>query len=275
MTARPKTAALVHYYFGEKSYINRLAQETVPVHLALTDYDHTVLLRHETDIELAGMKFELSERAENKADVIELPTRENFVAQLDRLGKEGYVVDVYIFAHGLIGLFTASESGDYHDGVALTEAYIEAHVDPLQLRMVYGCHCYGSSLNPLWRRLGAKVTAGARFVNFYPTRFKGFVKAWNRGEAFGKAISRSDTALVRTPVQIYIPADAAASAKEWDGNVLLAPTVLGRGKAARRYFEACWLDEGEWQENMSGKQNMNYSSRMLISGNRSVTKKTV
>ena len=29
-----KRASLVHFYFGEESYLNRLAQETVPVGLA-------------------------------------------------------------------------------------------------------------------------------------------------------------------------------------------------------------------------------------------------
>lgn len=272
--SKPKTAALVFFYFGEDSYISRLAQETVPTHNALTGYDKAVLLRHETDIHVGDCTIELSEAAEKKADVVDTPTAENFVKYLDGLGREGYVVDLYIFSHGWDGQFRVSK-GTYGDNSTLTAKYIEDHVDPMKLRMVWGCHCYGSTLNDTWRRLGARVTAGSRFVNFYPTRFKGFVKRWLRGEPFSACVAKSDTKATHTPVQLYLHADAIARAKKWDGNPFKAMSILGKSKAAKDYFTNCWIDEDEWQEGKSGKQNMNYSSRMLISGDRKTTKNTV
>jgi hypothetical protein len=265
---------LVFFYFGEESYINRLAQETVPIHNALTGYDKAVLLRHETDVRIGDAEFELSELAEKKADVIDLPTRENFVKYLDELGRDGYVVDLFIFSHGWRDTFRVSR-GTYGDNATIRASYIEANVQPLKLRMVWGTNCYGSTLLDTWRKLGARVCAGARYVNFYPTRFKKFIKMWLDGEAFGAAVSQSDTKLVRTPVQIYIPGDAIARMKQWGGNLLKAATILGRTKAAKDYFTNCWIAEDEWIDGKSGKQMMNYASRMIIEGNRKTTKGTV
>jgi hypothetical protein len=274
MSDQPKTASLVFFYYGEDSYINRLAQETVPIHHSLTGYDKTVLLRHETDINAGDLKFELSEKAEQKADVLDLPTAANFVKYLDELGQQGYVVDLFIFSHGWIDQFRVSK-GTYGDNATITAKYIEAHVKPLKLRMVWGTNCYGSTLNDTWRHLGARVCSGARYVSFYPTQYKNFITSWLDGESYGTCVSKAVTKLIRTPVQIYIPADAATRAAEWGGNVFKAATVLGKTQAAEDYFRACWLDGDEWQEGMSGKQNMNYSSVFLIEGDRSTTKKTV
>jgi len=265
----PKTASLVFFYFGESSYMRRLAQETVPLHLALTGYDHRVLLRHETDFG----PFELSERAERKANVLDIPTKGNLVEQLNRLGEEGYVTDLYIFSHGFPDGFRVS-NGEYGQNTVVRQRFLEYHTSPLKLRMVWQCNCYGSTMNDAWRNLGARVTAGSRFVNFYPTRFRGFMQRWNKGETFGRAIAKSDTKAVHTPAQTFMLLDALGRRKRW-GGCPAGQTVLGRGDCARDYFETCWFREGQWQEGKTGKQNMNHASRMLISGNRKTTKKTV
>lgn len=265
------TASLVFFYFGESSYVNRLAQETVPLHKALTGYDRTVLLRHETDIGSGNLKIELSEKAEQAADVVDLPTRENLAKYLNELGAEGYVVDLYIFSHGSKDCFRVS-NGTYGDNSIVTQGWLEARVKPLKLRVVYQVNCYGSTMNDLWRKLGAKVTAGSQYVNFYPTRFRGFINEWLAGSRFGAAVYRSDTALVHTPVQAYMLADAAGRLKEWDGNAWQATRVLGDNEHAKRYFTECWLNEGEWVDGQSGKQNMNNSSKMILEGQRKLTK---
>jgi len=270
-----KTAALVHYYFGEDSYINRIAQETVPVHLALEGYDKTILLRHETDLNLGSLTFELSEKAERKATKVLLPTPANFSGSLNELGEEGYVVDLYIFSHGYKDIFLASKDGSYKNAVGLNSAFLERHVNPLKLRMVYGCHCYGSSLNASWMKLGARVTSGARHINFYPTRFRRFVNAWNRGYSFGKAVEDSGTRLIRTPAQLYMIADAMARRSEWDGGLLSSLGVLGRFDSAEAFFSSCWLGPGEWKEGASGRENMNSSSFMVSEGDIKITKQVV
>ena len=262
-----KTASLVFFYFGEDSYVRALAQETVPVWRALEGYDKTVLLRHEIDLG----PFELSERAEKRADVLDIPTKEHLAKYLNELGDEGYDVDLFIFSHGLPNKFVVS-NGEYGDSSMVTQNWLEANVRPLNLRMVWQCNCYGSTLNDCWRNLGAKVTGGAKYVNFYPTRFKGFIEGWQQGQSFAGACSRSDTKWVHTPAQVFIMADAATRANVWGGSPLSALGVLGNNEHSRRYFRECWLGD-DVPDGKSGKQIMNDSSKMLIEGDRNLTSK--
>lgn len=261
-----KTASLVFFYFGESSYVSALAQETVPVAEALEGYDKTVLLSHDVDFG----NFNLSARAERLATVRDIPTKENLAKYLNELGAEGYVVDLFIFSHGWNNCFRVSK-GTYGDNGTVNQRYLEDNVSPLKLRIVWQCNCYGSTLNDLWAKLGAKAAAGSQFVNFYPTRFGRFIKEWQDGSRFGAALYRSDTKLVHTPVQLYIMADAAARADEWDGNLWQATKVLGNNDHSRRYFRKCWNGD-DVPDDMSGKQIMNDSSKMLVEGNRRITR---
>ncbi len=261
-----KTASLVFFYFGEESYMNALAQETVPLWRALEGYDHRVLLSHDVN---AG-PFDLSKRAEKMADVRLAPTKENLVRQLNRLREDDYVVDVYIFAHGWRGCFQTS-LGNYGKNELMYDVYLMSHVpDSLKIRMVWQCNCYGSTMNFAWSRLGAKVVAGTSHVNFYPTRFKGFIQRWQDGEDFASSIEGSDNARVRTPVQAYIVSDALARRKEWGGTIFQAGCVLGDNKASRRYFTRCW-NQSPWTSGRTGREVMNQSSRMILSGDSRIT----
>jgi hypothetical protein len=264
-----KTASLVFFYFGEDSYVNKLAQETVPLWKALDGYDHTVLLRHEVDFG----PFELSEKAEKLANVLDIPTAANLARELNRLRVEGYAVDLYVFSHGWRDCFRVS-NGTYGDNGTVTQRYLTNEVQPLKLRAVWQCNCYGSTMNDCWTALGAKVTAGSRFVNYYPTKFNGFIDRWRDGVAFGTAVTKSDTKLVHTPVQAYITVDAAGRLKQWDGNLLQAAQVLGNNDSSRRYFRECWLGE-DTPDGMSGRQIMNHASEMLFAGDRAITKESV
>jgi hypothetical protein len=264
-----QTASLVFFYFGEGSYVRRLAQETVPLRNALKGYDKQVLLWHQTNFG----PFEVSQAADKLADVEDIPTKENLVKYLNELGDEGYVVDIYIFSHGHPGGFLVSK-GTYADNGSVSAAYLESKVRPLKLRAVWQCNCWGSTMNETWRKLGAKVTTGSRFINYYPTTFNEFIRRWQGGETFGSAVSKSCDAGARTAPQAFMLVDAASRLKDWAGNIWQAARVLGNNEHAKRYFTRCW-DKEFWQEGKSGKQNMNYSSRMLFQGNRKVTKATV
>lgn len=259
-----KRASLVFFYFGD-SYLTRLGQETVPVGKALEGYDRSVLLHFETK---AG-PFEVSKQDEKHATVVDTPTEAHFLEQLADLKKQDFEVDLWLFSHGSPGLFRVSK-GEYGENTWARADHVSTHVEPMKLRAVWQCNCYGASWNETWRKLGAKVSAGARFVNFYPTRFSGFVNRWrDKGEGFGTAIDKSDTALVHTPAQAWILADAMSRLKEWNGTVLSAPTVLGENDASGRYFSTCWLGV-DHDDQLSGKQNMNRSSRMLVEGDASL-----
>lgn len=261
-----KTASIVHFYFGESSYLNRLAQETVPVGLALEGYDRAVLLHHETN---AG-PFEISKADEKFATVVETPTEGNLIRQINDLGAAGYIVDLYVFAHGTTGRFLVSQ-GIYGHNAWTTGSRLQEAVKPLNLRAVWQCNCYGASMNSTWRALGAQVTMGTRLVDFYPTRFRAFAKAWASGKEFRDAVRGSDTELVRTPAQAYMLLDAAQRLEEWDGTVLQATTVLGLNEASQRYFKSCWLGD-DTPAGKTGRQIMNYASSMVIVGDPTVTR---
>lgn len=149
--------------------MNRLAQETVPVWRALEGYDKAVLLRHETDIDVGALKFELSEKAEKLADVLDIPTKENLAKYLNELGDEDYIVDVFIFSHGWKDRFRVSK-GTYGDNGTVTQRWLEANVRPLKIRIVWGTNCYGSTLNDCWANLGAKAASGAKFGSSWEER---------------------------------------------------------------------------------------------------------
>jgi hypothetical protein len=254
-------ASLVFFYFGEQSYMNRLGQETVPVHKALTGYDKSVLLRHETAV--GGL--DLSAKDATAANIIDLPTKENLVKYLNQLGDEGYEIDLYIFSHGWVNKFRTSK-GTYGDNTSVSGDYLRANVKPGRLRAVWGCNCWGSTLASTWLALGAKAVAGARYVGYYPTQFSNFIEAWKGGATFSKAVSGAITALVRTPVQAYILVDAATRKDEW-GGCGFGQTVLGANECSERYFRTCWLGD-DTQPGKSGREQMNYSSFMIISGDR-------
>lgn len=261
-----KTASLIFFYFGEDSYMKQLAQETVQLHLGFDGYDKQVLLRHQTKFG----HFEVSERAERKADVVDIPTRENLAKYLNELGDEGYVVDVFIFSHGYKECFRVSK-GTYGDNRSVTASWLQTNVRPLKIRAVWQCNCYGSTMAVCWHALGAKVVAGSRLINYYPTRWAGFIRRWNQGDVgFSTAVSKSDTQAVHGPPQLYMLLDAPTCRDVWDGPCPPFKDVLGSDPCAKRYFTKRWgWEEDEWQEGKSGRENMNYQSHMIVSGGRS------
>jgi len=262
-----KTASLVFFYFGEESYVNRLAQETVPLKLALDGYDRSVLLHHDT---YAG-PFKVSDEDAKHATAVDIPTKENLVKQLKDLQAGGYTTDLYVFSHGSTKNFRVSK-GTYGENATITAAYIESKITkPIDLRMVWQCNCYGSTMNPTWEKLGAKATAGSRYVNFYPTRFSAFAERWAAGKPFATCLKEADTAVVRTPVQAYMLVDAAARLGEWDGNLIDAARVLGNNGASLRYFQKCWLGD-DAKVGVAGKDRMNQSSFMVVGGDGTLTR---
>lgn len=273
-----RVASLIFFYYGDSEY-NTLGQETLKLKKAMEGYDYKVLLKHET---LPGWA-DLSEKDEKLADVKEIPTKANLFKYITQLAKDGYIVDLFIFSHGWSGQFKASKgSHGSTDFVTAEDIKNELQADKtgfteMPIRMVWGTNCYGQSLGESWRSVGAKATAGARFVNFYPNNYGPFIDDWNKGNvSFDRAVGDSDTNAVRTVAQTFISvADAPAKKKagKWDG----CPSgkfVLGNDPCAKDYFVSVWIAKDEWQAGKSGKENMNYSSYMFLGGDKGITKST-
>lgn len=258
-----KTASLIYFYFGD-SYLTSLGQDTMNLGLAAQGYDTVRVLRFPD--EKVG-PFQLGSDIGN---VVLPPTEDNFIDQLNDLGNNGYQVDLFLFTHGISGAFRTSK-GTYGDNRWASGPYLMTKIKPLNLRAVWQCNCYGSTLNGCWQKLGAQVTAGSRYVDFYPTRWSGFMNDWLSGKTFKNAVDNSDTAAVHTPAQAYILADAAQTTADWGGMWWTAPTVLSKNDASTRYFTSEWLGS-DYKSGLSGKDEMNHSSEMLIAGDGSIRK---
>src|SRR5262245_32993288 len=212
---------------------------------------------------------------------MDLPTKANLFKYLIQHTADGYYIDLFIFSHGFIQKFMVSK-GTYDSEDFVTATDITNELKPektgftqIPIRIIWGTNCYGQTLGTAWRSVGAKAHAGARFVEFYPHAFGNFIGAWNKGTvSFDSAVGDSDTDTVRTGAQLYISTVHAPSTnKEW-GHCPLGKTVLGDDPCAEDYFLSMWLDNGEWQTTMSGKENMNYSSYQIRSGDKQITKNT-
>lgn len=254
-----KTASIVFFYFGDSPFVS-LAQETVPVGMALEGYDRSVLLHFETKIG----PFDISKSDEKHATVVDKPTTANLIAQLADLKKEKYSVDLFLFAHGGPKTIRTSAGAPGENDTA-SIGQIKDSVKPLNMNAVWQCNCWGSSWNSTWRKLGAKVSGGTRSVNFYPARFGSFMKSWKGGSPFGEAIEGSDSAAIRTAAQAWILAQAMSKKKEWGGNIFDSMTVLGKNEASEKYFRTCWLGS-DWVNGKAGTENMNISSEMILDG---------
>jgi hypothetical protein len=271
-------ASLVFFYFGDSKY-ETMGQETMKLRKAMEGYEYSVLLKHD---DLPGWA-DLSEADERLANVKAIPTKANLFKQIIDLADKGHFIDIYLFTHGNTETFKASAgkpgSSDWVTKADLLRELGEAGSGyaRLPIRTVWGVNCYGASLGSTWRDLGAKVTAGARYVNFYPNSYGRFIDDWNKGDvSFEDAVSGSDTDLVRTVAQTYIRfVDAPRTEKAglWGGCGLLN-TVLGDSPCAREYFDKRWLGDGEWRDGLSGKENMNIASYMIVGGERDLTKKS-
>lgn len=268
-----KTASFIWAFWGD-SDLTTMGQETMRLKKAMDGYDHKVLMKHNH----TPSWIDLSEGDERNADVMRPPTPENFTSELVRLAKAGYIIDIYINSHGNNGEFHASGGSHHATPRRITSAMIKAlpeaaELDCLPIRLVYQTQCYAASLNQDWRSIGAKIAVGARYIQFYPNQFGNFVSDWNKGKTVGQSNSGADTAWVRTQAQTYILGDAVAQrrAGRFDG-CKFGNTVLGKKDCAKDYFVPRWLRSNEWRNNMSGKENMNYSSNMMAAGRRKTKK---
>jgi hypothetical protein len=271
-----KSASLIYYLYGNSPF-ETLFQETLKLKKAMEGYSFKVLLKPE---ELPSW-IDLSEKDEKLADVKALPTRTNLFKYLIELTQDGYYIDLFLFTHGWEGQFGKLNKSSDEDRVTTADIERELSVgntgfQKIPIRIVWGTNCYGHTLGAAWRSVGAKATAGACQVNFYPNAFGNFIDDWNKGNvSFESAVRGSDTDLVRTAVQTWVRfVDAPKKKKEgkWSGCPGLN-TVLGDHACAKDYFDT-WLGKGEWQDGQSGKENMNHSSFMLIGGDKDITKNT-
>ena len=129
------------------------------------------------------------------------PSLSNALVQASRAHR----VDLLILAHGLPGRVIG------HNGVPIGpetwEPLLEAaRENPrlLNLRAVWQMNCYGVTLAPMWRDLGAVSVNGSVGVNWLPEpSLSLFLRAWLRGEPFSRAVVHSSSTAERVWRQVY------------------------------------------------------------------------
>ena len=269
--ARPQvtkgTASFIWCHWGDNQWMTA-GQEQMRLKRAMDGYDFKVLMKHN----VTPSWLDFSEGDERNADIMMPPTVANFTERLCWLANEGYMIDIFVFSHGWNETFLASTgtftSNDHIRASTIRALPAAAGLACLPIRMVYQTQCHASTLNPAWMDAGAKISVGARYIQFYPNQFGNFIGKWNNGSTVSQANAGADGDWVRTQAQTYILADALARGPRCP----FGRTVLSKHDCARNYHIARWLRAEEWQDNMSGRENMNFSSRMMLRGDRQIAK---
>lgn len=244
-----RRASLVFFYFEGDPPLFQAAQQSLPIHLAMQGYERVVLLADDP-------------KHTASADEVQAPTRANWAAQLRSLSAQGYVVDLWFLAHGGEGRILAQ-------GADIRDSWLEREFESSQLsiRVVYQMNCHGATLNERWLALGAKAAMGSRTVNFHPTQFAAFARAWNQGDTFAQAVRSADTQQGRTPALAYVAGDAVLTRDQWGGCAPFS-TIFNNATCGQAYFEERW--HVGWRR--SAQQTMRWASHKVVQGNGAVRK---
>jgi len=259
-----KSASLTVFYFDDGQIYTLVQNAQLNLQHCIDGYHKSVLL-----------KESYSAPGSTQPTKVLKPNKVVFLNQLIELVNEGYYVDIFIFTHGSQNkIYFANNKTLSPTELEEELAEKKSGFNYLPIRIVYQMNCYGSTFNQAWLNVGAKAVCGTRYINFFPNQFNAFAKEWDKGNVlFEKAVYDSNTESSRSVMQALIAADAISelSPKDWDKCPPLS-TVLGDKPCAKSYFLARWLNNGEWQEGESGKENMNYSSYMFTPGTLQFTK---
>ena len=102
-----------------------------------------------------------------------------------------HTVDQLLLVHGQEHALVGHRGREVVDGAAfdrLTERYDEDK-SLLDLRVVYGVNCFGSTLASTWLGLGAHAVNGAQAVNWLPEpSLSLFLHKWLNGARFSEAV---------------------------------------------------------------------------------------
>lgn len=142
--------------------------------------------------------------------------------------------------------------------------------------MIWSTICFGESLNQAWLSVGAKVVGGSRIINYDPNQFRKFSEEWNSGNvSYESAVSRSDNAASRTLGQTFMLGHALTTRGKW-GGCKFGKTVLGEDPCAKKYSTTMWFHPAnKWRDDLSGKENMNFSSEKIIAGQKTLRKSDI
>jgi hypothetical protein len=139
-------------------------------------------------------------------------TGPELVSALTRASR-GHTVDLLLLVHGRPGALLGCRA-QVDVGPETFRPLLAAYrKDPtlVDLRMVFGLNCYGTSLALVWLGLGATIVNGAAGVNWLPEpSLSIFLRYWLGGHSFSKALQRSHQSALRWAAWLW-PAAADGS----------------------------------------------------------------
>ncbi len=117
-------------------------------------------------------------------------------------------VDLLLLVHGrpgaLVGRRGKVDIGAETFAPLLAEQRRTPH--RVDLRVVFGVNCYGTTLAPVWMGLGAAVVNGAAGVNWLPEpSLSVFLRDWLGGHSYGEAVQRSQRVALRWGTRLWRP----------------------------------------------------------------------
>lgn len=276
-----RKASVIFFHFGDSKFRTLFQTTQVNLNTVIEPYDRSILLTHDNMPQWADG----NRRVRRNADRVMDPTLDNFVTALRNLARQGYMIDVYVFAHGSSTRGFTGTTGQYDDRFYISPDMVrrmaggqESYTGfrTLPIRMVYQMSCYGSTLLDEWTAIGAKAAMGARFVRFNTNTFNSFATAWTGGERFRRAVRGMDSGSAWTVMETLLLGDALTSEKgkqaygrTWSG-CPVGRTVLSGHSCAKDYFIVNWSEGAdEWSDDIeNGSQFIRNSSFSLIAGDR-------
>ena len=253
-----KSASLTVVSFDDSPFYKLIQNATLNYELCFEGYAKSVLMK------------KVYTSSPNPTVHIKDTSKKMFLETMRDLADGGHSIDLFMCSHGTYEKITLD------DGEVITNTDIEGLSTgkyangKFPLRMVYQINCNGATLNNNYINIGAKAVEGTKEIDFYPNRFNQFVKAWNEGERFDKALIDSDTASARTVMQTLIVADSKVT--KFSPRCKGFSTVLGKNDGAEAYFTTKWLANSEYDPGQSGKDNMNDASKQIIAGDAGLRK---
>jgi hypothetical protein len=204
------------------------------------------------------------------------PSPDSLFQHLVDLADKRYFIDLYIISHG-----SPHEINFEHGDV--TPAMIRSRLGKgkyaggkFPLRMVYQMNCWGSDMIDAFMDVGAKVVCGSRQVNFYPNQFNAFVRKWNNGVSFKKALREADTRASRAASHAFLKLHATTSPC-FKPKCRFGRTILGNDSrnCAMRYLVDCWDIQKDECRGDTGIEMINHSSDMIVKGALTIKKNSV
>lgn len=155
-------------------------------------------------------------QASNRYDIVHLLTdnlcsRANLLDALVTETKKNRTIDLIVLGHGssenLVIKKRPNLTGGEGGNIRSLKAEANSRgVSALNLRMVFMCNCYGSTLNDDWAAIGAKASVGSKMNDYMPepmTTF--FIHNWLNGQKVKDAAKNAYQATIPFYLAVYPP----------------------------------------------------------------------